>query len=88
LGAKVMEMELNYLASKKWEKVGRQELRSTPYEQELTNVLFFNLCDCELSLKFKFILGSQREVAQPTFGLLCKFLFLLFQVVLIKFISP
>jgi hypothetical protein len=30
-----MKMELNYLASKKWEKVGRQELRSIPYEQEI-----------------------------------------------------
>jgi hypothetical protein len=24
-----------YLASKRWEKVGRQELRSTPYKQEI-----------------------------------------------------
>jgi hypothetical protein len=30
-----MKKELNYLASKKWEKVGRQELRSTPYKQEI-----------------------------------------------------
>jgi hypothetical protein len=30
-----MKMELNYLASKKWKKVGRQELRSTTYEQEI-----------------------------------------------------
>jgi hypothetical protein len=35
LGAKVMKMELNYLASKKWGKVGRQELLSTPFEQEI-----------------------------------------------------
>jgi hypothetical protein len=33
--AKVMKKELNYWASKKWEKVGRQELRSTPYKQEI-----------------------------------------------------
>jgi hypothetical protein len=25
----------NHLASKRWEKVGRQELRSTPYKQEI-----------------------------------------------------
>ncbi len=30
-----MKMKLNYLASKKWEKVGRQELSSSPYEQEI-----------------------------------------------------
>jgi hypothetical protein len=30
-----MKEELNYLASKSWEKVGRQELRSTPYKQEI-----------------------------------------------------
>jgi hypothetical protein len=30
-----MKKELNYLASKKWEKVGRQELHSTPYKQEI-----------------------------------------------------
>jgi hypothetical protein len=40
-----MQKELNYLASKKWEKVGRQELRSTPYKQEIDPwsqpVLFF-----------------------------------------------
>jgi hypothetical protein len=30
-----MKKELNYLASKGWEKVGRQELCSTPYEQEI-----------------------------------------------------
>ncbi len=35
LGAKVMKKELNYLASKRWVKVGRQELRSTPYKQEI-----------------------------------------------------
>jgi hypothetical protein len=25
----------NYLASKRWEKVGRQEFGSTPYKQEI-----------------------------------------------------
>jgi hypothetical protein len=35
LGAKVMKEELNYLASKRWVKVGCQELRSTPYKQEI-----------------------------------------------------
>jgi hypothetical protein len=30
-----MKKELNYLALKRWEKVGRQELRSTPYKQEI-----------------------------------------------------
>jgi hypothetical protein len=35
LGAKVMKKELNYLVSKRWEKVGRQELRSTPCKQEI-----------------------------------------------------
>jgi hypothetical protein len=30
-----MKKELNYLASNRWEKVGRQELRSTPYKQEI-----------------------------------------------------
>jgi hypothetical protein len=35
LGAKVMKKELNYLSSKRWEKVGRQELRSTPCNQEI-----------------------------------------------------
>jgi hypothetical protein len=35
LGAKVMKKELSYLASKRWVKVGRQELRSTPYKQEI-----------------------------------------------------
>jgi hypothetical protein len=30
-----MKKELNYLSSKKWEKVGRQELRSTPCKQEI-----------------------------------------------------
>jgi hypothetical protein len=29
-----MKKDLNYLASKRWEKVGCQELRSTPYKQE------------------------------------------------------
>jgi hypothetical protein len=35
LGTKVMKKELNYLASKRWEKVDRQELGSTPYKQEI-----------------------------------------------------
>jgi hypothetical protein len=35
LGAKVMKKELNYLASKSWVKVGSQELRSTPFKQEI-----------------------------------------------------
>jgi hypothetical protein len=35
MGAKVMKKELNYLASKRWEKVGRQELRSTLCQQEI-----------------------------------------------------
>jgi hypothetical protein len=30
-----MKKELNYLASKRWEKVGHQELSSTPYLQEI-----------------------------------------------------
>jgi hypothetical protein len=30
-----MKKELNYLSSKRWEKVWRQELRSTPYKQEI-----------------------------------------------------
>jgi hypothetical protein len=30
-----MKKELNYLASKRWEKVMRQELRATPYKQEI-----------------------------------------------------
>jgi hypothetical protein len=30
-----MKKELNYLASKRWVKVGRRELRSTPYKQEI-----------------------------------------------------
>jgi hypothetical protein len=30
-----MKKELNYLASKRLEKVGRQELSSTPYKQEI-----------------------------------------------------
>jgi hypothetical protein len=30
-----MKKELNYLASKRREKVGRQELRLTPYNQEI-----------------------------------------------------
>jgi hypothetical protein len=30
-----MKKELNYLASKRWEKVGRQEFCSTPYKQEI-----------------------------------------------------
>jgi hypothetical protein len=30
-----MKKELNYLASKRWEKVGHQELCSTPYKQEM-----------------------------------------------------
>jgi hypothetical protein len=30
-----MKKELNYLPSKRWEKVGRQELRSTSYKQEI-----------------------------------------------------
>jgi hypothetical protein len=32
LGAKVIKKELNYLASKRCDKGGRQELRSTPYK--------------------------------------------------------
>jgi hypothetical protein len=35
LGAKVMKKELNYLTQKRWEKVGRQELGSTLYKQEM-----------------------------------------------------
>jgi hypothetical protein len=35
LGAKVMKKKLNYLSSKRWERDGRQELRSTPYKQEI-----------------------------------------------------
>ncbi len=35
LGAKVMKKELNHLASKRWEKVMRQELHSIPYKQEI-----------------------------------------------------
>jgi hypothetical protein len=30
-----MNFALNYLASKSWKKVGRQELFSTPYKQEI-----------------------------------------------------
>jgi hypothetical protein len=30
-----MEKELNYLSSKRWEKVGHQELHSAPYKQEI-----------------------------------------------------
>jgi hypothetical protein len=30
-----MKKELNYLALKKWEKVGRQALRSTLFKQEI-----------------------------------------------------
>jgi hypothetical protein len=30
-----MKKELNYLASKRWEKVGRQELCSTPCKREI-----------------------------------------------------
>jgi hypothetical protein len=30
-----MKKELNYLSSKRWEKVGLEELRSTPYKQEI-----------------------------------------------------
>jgi hypothetical protein len=30
-----MKKELNYLASKRWEKVGRKELHSTQYIQEI-----------------------------------------------------
>jgi hypothetical protein len=30
-----MKKELNYLASKRWVKVGRQELHSTTYKQEI-----------------------------------------------------
>jgi hypothetical protein len=30
-----MKKELNYLASKRWEKVGHQELCSAPYKQEI-----------------------------------------------------
>jgi hypothetical protein len=30
-----MKKELNYLASKSWVKVRRQEWRSTPYKQEI-----------------------------------------------------
>jgi hypothetical protein len=35
LGTKVVKKELNYLSSKGWEKVGRQQLGSTPYKQEI-----------------------------------------------------
>jgi hypothetical protein len=35
LGAKLIKKELNFLASKRWEKAGRQELHSTPYKQEI-----------------------------------------------------
>jgi hypothetical protein len=35
LGLKVSKKELNYLASKRKEKVWCQELRSTPYKQEI-----------------------------------------------------
>jgi hypothetical protein len=35
LGANVMKKEHNYLTSKRWQKVGRQELCSTPYKQEI-----------------------------------------------------
>jgi hypothetical protein len=38
LGSKFMKKELNYLASKKWE-----ELRSTPYKQEIDPRCF---CNC------------------------------------------
>jgi hypothetical protein len=38
-----MKKELNYLASKRWEKVGRQELRSTPYKQEIDPSSIFGL---------------------------------------------
>jgi hypothetical protein len=30
-----MKKELSYLASKRWEKFGNQELPSTPYQQEI-----------------------------------------------------
>jgi hypothetical protein len=32
-----MKKEFNYLASKRRDKVGRQELRSTPYKQEINS---------------------------------------------------
>jgi hypothetical protein len=37
LGAKVMKKELIYLSLKRWGKVGRQELRSTSYKQEINS---------------------------------------------------
>jgi hypothetical protein len=36
-----MKRELNYLASKRWKKIGHQELRSTPYKQEINPCIHF-----------------------------------------------
>jgi hypothetical protein len=48
-----MEMEFNYLASKKWEKVGRQELCSTPYEQEIDpRLVMKEKIENQIDLKF------------------------------------
>jgi hypothetical protein len=41
-----MKKELNYLASQRWEKVRRQELRSTPYKQEIDS----RCASCQSSL--------------------------------------
>jgi ABC-type uncharacterized transport system permease subunit len=52
-----MKKELNYLASKRWVKVGRQELRSTPYKQEIHPHIILRLVhnvfsECFLSTLF------------------------------------
>jgi pullulanase/glycogen debranching enzyme len=57
-----MKKELNYLASKRWEKVGSQELRSTPYKQEINPWVVFHKSWAQ---------GIKRR-AQPKSGRKCK----------------
>jgi hypothetical protein len=52
LGAKFMKKKLNYLALKRWEKVGNQELRSTPYKQEIDPWYWFKKYLCITGTKF------------------------------------
>jgi hypothetical protein len=47
-----MKKELKYLAPKRWEKVGHQELCSIPYKQEIDPWVGFHKAIYTLRLKF------------------------------------
>jgi hypothetical protein len=90
LGAKVMKKELNYLASKRWEKFGHQDLRSTHYKLGSilpTNILIpekFSEKSYKILNKPFFKKGQKNYLADVLAGLLIRSLEMFCWTVLYK----